>query len=69
MPNQGISVSRRVSPELKLRIRKSLTIGNGVNATAGILKRFGSKAKSFIPVDGKEYAGYNNLLEGVIYGW
>jgi len=35
----------------------------------GILKRFGGKAKSFIPTKAKEYDGYNMLLEGVIFGW
>lgn len=69
MPNQGVSVSKRVSPELKLRIKKSLSVGDGIPATKHLLKRFGGKAKSFIPVEGKEYAGYNNLLEGVIFGW
>ena len=69
MPNQGVSVSRRISPELKLRIKTSLTIGDGVVSTKKLLKRFAGKAKSFIPVKGKEYAGYNNLLEGVIWGW
>lgn len=69
MPNQGISVSRRISLDLKLRMKKSLTIGKGVSSTRGILKRFGGKAKSFIPAKEKEYAGYNNLLEGVIFGW
>lgn len=69
MPNQAISVSERISPELKLRIKKSLTIGSGVASTKGLLKRFAGKAKSFVPVKQKEYAGYNNLLEGVIWGW
>ena len=69
MPNQGISVSNRISPELKLRIKNSLTIGEGVASTRGLLKRFAGKATSFIPVKENEYAGYNNLLEGVIWGW
>ncbi|MCK4864803.1 MAG: hypothetical protein KAT06_05205 [Gammaproteobacteria bacterium] len=69
MPNQGISVSQRISPELKLRIKTSLTIGDVVVTTKGLLKRFAGKATSFIPVKKKEYAGYNNLLEGVIWGW
>jgi len=69
MPNQAISVSNRVSPELKLRIKKSLTTGDGVDSTKELLKRFAGKAKSFVPVKKKEYAGYNNLLEGVIWGW
>lgn len=69
MPNQGISVSRRINPELKLRIKKSLTTGNGIGSTQKLLKRFAGKAKNFVPVEEKEYAGYNNLLEGVIFGW
>lgn len=69
MPNQGISVSKRVSQKLKDKITNELTLGKGVASTKGVLKRFGGKAKSFIPVKGEEYAGYNMLLEGVIFGW
>lgn len=69
MPNQGISVSKRISLDLKLKMKKSLTIGDGVASTKILIKRFAGKAKSFVPVEEKEYAGYNNLLEGVIWGW
>lgn len=69
MPNQGISVSKRVPQNLKNKIANELTFGKGVASTKGILKRFGGKAKSFIPVKGAEYADYNMLLEGVIFGW
>lgn len=64
-----MAVSRRVSAELKLRMKKSLTIGYGVDSTVAILKRFGGKAKSFIPIEIKECVGYNNLLAGGILGW
>lgn len=69
MPNQGISVSNRVSPELKLRIKTSLTETKGITATKVLLNRFGGKAKSLVPTQNGEYAGYNSLLEGVIFGW
>lgn len=69
MPNQGVSVSKRVSPSLKDKIRNELTIGAGVASTQGIIKRFAGKAKSFIPAESKEFEGYNMLLEGVIFGW
>lgn len=69
MPNQGISVSKRVNQKLKDRIANELTIGKGVASTKGVLKRFAGKAKSFIPVKANEYNGYNMLLEGVIFGW
>lgn len=70
MPNQGISVSKRLSAELKEKIKKSLTVGDGVAVTQAIVKRFGGKqAKSFIPTSSTEFNGFNNLLEGVIFGW
>ena len=69
MPNQGLSVSKRLSPEMKQKIRDSVTIGEGVGSTTPILKRFAGKAKSFIPTDNQEFLGYNMLLEGVIFGW
>ena len=69
MPNQGISVSKRVAKNYKEIIKKELTIGGGVSTTQGIRKRFAGKAKSFIPAVPGEYDGYNMLLEGVIFGW
>lgn len=70
MPNQGISVSKRVSQKFKNIIVSELTKGGkGAASMKGILKRFGGKAKGFIPVKGNEYDGYNMLLEGVIFGW
>ncbi len=67
MPNQGISVSTRVSPEFKKKIIKSLS--KGISSTKKLLKRFAGKAKNFIPVKAGEYGSYNMLLEGVIFGW
>lgn len=69
MPNQGVSVSKRISQSLKDKIRNELTIGSGVASTQGIIKRFAGKAKSFIPAQSIEFEGYNMLLEGVIFGW
>ena len=69
MPNQGNSVSKRVSRKLKDKITNELTIGKGIASTKGILKRFAGKARSFIPAKPNEYDGFNMLLEGVIFGW
>lgn len=70
LPNQALSVSRRLNANLKNKIVKSLTLGKGVDASKGIVKRFGGKkAKSFIPANNSEYKGHNVLLEGVIFGW
>ncbi len=69
MPNQGITVSRRISAEMKQQLRQALLAEDGRRASAGLLNRFAGKNKQFVPVSEKEYAGYNHLLEGVIFGW
>ncbi len=68
-PNQGITVSKRVTPREEELMVQALTVGDGVKSTTPILKRFGGKAKHFIPAKDSEFAGINNLLEGVIFGW
>lgn len=70
LPNQGISVSQRLSANAKNKILKSLTLGDGVKISDSLVKRFGGKkAKSFIPAKNDEYSGHNMLLEGIIFGW
>ncbi|MEJ2140886.1 MAG: PhnD/SsuA/transferrin family substrate-binding protein [Gammaproteobacteria bacterium] len=69
MPNQVITVSKRISKEAKFIIQKSLTQGVGVKSTKGILKRYAGKAKSFIKAETVEYLPHTALLEGVIFGW
>ena len=70
LPNQGISVSQRLTASAKNKILQSLTVGDGVEISNAIVKRFGGKkAKSFIPAKNGEYAGHNMLLEGIIFGW
>lgn len=68
-PNQGISVSKRVTKDERELMQKALTTGPGVKVTQPIVKRFGGKATSFVPARHDEYVGFNNLLEGVIFGW
>jgi ABC-type phosphate/phosphonate transport system substrate-binding protein len=69
MPNQVISAGKRLTQEEKSRLRVALISNDGAQATKPTLQRFGGKAKAFIPATAKEYEGYNNLLEGVIFGW
>lgn len=69
LPNQGISVSKRVKPSARRKIIKALTQGDRIPATRNILARFGGKAKSFKAVSPGDYNGYHKLLEGVIFGW
>jgi len=68
MPNQGISVSKRVDQRSKGIIVNEL-LGKGAESAKGLFKRFAGKANGFIAVEKNEYAGYNLLLEGVIFGW
>lgn len=69
VPNQAFSVSKRLSARDKSLIIQSFTLGDGVKATHGILRRFGGKAKHFIKANTEEFKGHNLLLEGVIFGW
>lgn len=69
MPNQALTASKRVSAELKEKMRRELSRGKGIASTRPILKRFAGKAKSFLPVLDGEYDNYNMLLEGVVWGW
>jgi hypothetical protein len=48
---------------------QSFTYGDGVKATAGLLRRWGGKAKHLIKANNDEYQGHNLLLEGIIFGW
>jgi ABC-type phosphate/phosphonate transport system substrate-binding protein len=68
-PNQGITVSTRVTPREIELMKQALTVGDGVKAAKPILKRFGGKAKHFIPAVPNAFKGDNYLLEGVIFGW
>jgi ABC-type phosphate/phosphonate transport system substrate-binding protein len=70
LPNQGISVSQRLSAAAKNKLLRSLTLGDGTKISQAIVKRFGGKnAKAFIPAKNDEYAGHNMFLEGIIFGW
>lgn len=68
-PNQALTVSARVSPENRAKIKKSLTVGSGVESTQGILKRFADKgSKAMLPTSNKEYESHHKLLK-LIFGW
>lgn len=68
-PNQGITVSKRVTETERQLMVQALTMGDGVKATAPILRRFSLNAKHMIAANNAEFAGDNTLLEGVIFGW
>ena len=69
MTNQGITVSKRVAPELDLKIAKFLTSGSGQEAIKPILERFANSSSSFIPSSKQDYEGQNLLRDNIIFGW
>ncbi|MEJ2509359.1 MAG: PhnD/SsuA/transferrin family substrate-binding protein [Gammaproteobacteria bacterium] len=69
-PNQSLTVSKRISDAQMEKMIKGLTQDPaGIAATQRLVKRFGGKAKHFIPADPAEFTGINKLLEGVVFGW
>jgi len=69
LPNQVITVSNRISKSQGEKLAKAIMFGKAANAAKPIVKRFGGKAKSFVPAKSEEYFGPRILLEGVIFGW
>ena len=70
LPNQAVSVSKRLDKREKSLIIQSLTLGDGVKLAQPTVTRFGGKkTKAFIPAVNDDYKGHNVLLEGVIFGW
>lgn len=69
LPNQVITMSKRISPEQISQFENWAMQPAGKQALAPIVKRFAGKAKGFVLADDKEYKGANMLLEGVIFGW
>jgi len=70
LPNQALSVSKRLDKREKNLIIQSFTLGDGVKAAAATVTRFGGKkAKAMIPANSEDYQGHNVLLEGVVFGW
>ena len=70
LPNQAISVSRRIKKIDRLRIIRSLTLGKGRRISIPIANRFGgNKARPFVAATKKEYRRHRNLLEDVVFGW
>jgi len=69
MPNQSISASERLTPAERAKLRKALLSETGTEALRPTLQRFAKNAKGFIETNNAEFEGYNNLLEGVIFGW
>lgn len=67
VPNQGITVSKRVSKPSRDKIAVAL-IGENPG-TAPLLKRFAPKEDTMIPAVAEDYAPYYELLSGVIVGW
>jgi len=70
LPNQMITVGKRIQHADLEKITESLINGEGVVASQNIVKRFaGKQAKALVEVQENEYAGYSVLPEEVVMGW
>lgn len=67
LPNQVITVSKRISVRDRGRITKAILYGRALDAAKPILTRF--KRKTFVTTTNEEYLVPRELLEGVIFGW
>jgi len=69
IPNQGVTISTRISRAEGEKIVASFTNGDGIKASKNLLNRFAKGQKAFISTSKKEYEGYSKYLEGIIFGW
>lgn len=69
LPNQAVSVGRRISEREAAMIAESLLAGAAADVAGPLAQRFGRGAGGFVPVAAGEYRGVHRLLEGVVFGW
>jgi len=69
LPNQAITVSKKIGIDNKQKIIRSLTLGKGKKVTESIARRFGGEKSTFITASQDEYKTQTELLEGVVFGW
>jgi ABC-type phosphate/phosphonate transport system substrate-binding protein len=68
-PDQTITVSKRVKEEQRKALVTALTANGGVPAAKALLGLYTKQATHFEVAQLDEYAGLEDLLEGVIWGW
>ncbi len=68
LPEQTITVSKRVTESQRAILARLLTRPEGLPATAELLKQFTKQAKSFKPANSQDYPGLETLLEEM-WGW
>lgn len=68
MPNQTITVSTRLKDNAN-KIAQFMVSHDGAIAADNILSRYSKKQKYFEKTSESNYAGIEDLLEGVVFGW
>lgn len=70
LPNQSITASNRLEPEVRTKISNFFTSTRGAKASSRLLDRYSNNHKDyFVTTSSAEYVGLNELLEGVVFGW
>lgn len=69
MPNQSITVSKRLNKSDRDKIQAFFLSQQGVDASTNLLNRFSKKKKTWIKTNSKPFRGLEDLLEGIVYGW
>jgi len=69
LPNQVVTVSKRITSAEREKLKKALLSSIGTMAIQPTLTRFMDNAHAFVSASDAQYKGYNRFLEGVIFGW
>jgi ABC-type phosphate/phosphonate transport system substrate-binding protein len=65
LPNQALSASPQVPPEMQAKIKEALLSAEGLRACAKLLDTYASK--QFVSATRDEYAGLSSLIRGNLY--
>ncbi len=69
LPNQTITVSKRVSPEMQALLRTNLLSKEGSTAAQKLLVQYSKEAPNFQLAENGIYDGVEKLLEEAVWGW
>ncbi len=70
LPNQALTAGPRLSPQDKDRAARALSQGAEAAQASTLLRaKFDPRAPQLVTTGVGEYAGFNLLLEGAVFGW
>ncbi len=69
LPNQTVTVSKRVDATMRKKIEQGLLASTGNQSSLVLLKRYSKTNPTFVMAEPAGYDGAEKYLEGIVWGW